>query len=215
VIDIFCNLEQEPGDDHPFCDMTFEIVDKRFDERCDSWRINCRADAGSVGPVGFGCEIPMTGWKEQVDGEGEDAFHSYWGHVRLTSLGSESDRLVRVMADFYGLTSPGETEGGMLTRLFRKSPKDRTFAPEIVCLAVGIASDPRNIEDDTIHTKLFFDEGTEGGRYAEVFLNVDLEAGLVALNEKDEEYRADLVHWMTMPGRVIADPLFGAGGRPH
>lgn len=39
-------------------------------------------------------------------------------------------------------------------------------------------------------TKLFFEKDE---RYAEVFFNVDLEAGAAELSEKDEEYREDLV----------------------
>lgn len=54
--------------------------------------------------------------------------------------------------------------------------------------------------------KLFFDQGVENGRYAEVFFNVDMLEGFAALNEKDEEYRADLIHWLSLPGDVIANP---------
>ena len=54
--------------------------------------------------------------------------------------------------------------------------------------------------------KLFFDEGVENGRYAEIFFNVDLTEGFGALNEKDEEYRVDLIHWLSLPGNVTANP---------
>jgi hypothetical protein len=54
--------------------------------------------------------------------------------------------------------------------------------------------------------KLFLDDGMKDGRYAEVFLNVDMPQGFAALNEKDESYRTDLVHWLSLPGSVMANP---------
>jgi hypothetical protein len=58
--------------------------------------------------------------------------------------------------------------------------------------------------------KLFFDEGIENGRYAEIFLNIDLPEGYAALNEKDEEYREDLIHWLSRPDAVVANPYHGS-----
>jgi hypothetical protein len=45
---------------------------------------------------------------------------------------------------------------------------------------------------------LFFDDGgTDQTKYAELFFNLDSDGGLAGLNEKDPEYRAPLVRWLT------------------
>ena len=210
MIHVFCNLEQDDGEAQPYCDMTFEIVEKRLNTAC--WHLTCKAEADPYGPVGFGVQVPMTGWHEQVEGEGDDAFHSFWGNVRLRSIGEESDRLLQLLADYYGIAPANGSKGGLVGRLFGKMTNPATFVTEIDCLAVGIASDPREIEAEQVHMKLFFDDGLEDGRYAEVFLNADLPSGIVMLNEKDEEYRSDLVHWLSLPGYTNANPHPGAPG---
>jgi hypothetical protein len=74
---------------------------------------------------------------------------------------------------------------------------------------VGINSNPALIADEVIHMKLFLEDGVENGRYAEVFFNVDMSEGFAALNDKDEEYRTDLIHWLSLPGDVVANPYAG------
>jgi len=215
MIHVFCNLEQLEDGLLPMCDMTFDIVEKGYDEAASSWRLGFRADATPYDPVGFGAVIPVSGWREQVDGEGEEAFRSFWGPVTLHSRGHESDRLLALMADYYGVAEPPEKRG-LLSQLFGKnvgiSGATWKFADSINCLAVGIASNPALIADDVVRMKLFFDEGIDNGRYAEVFFDVDIRGGIGALNEKDEDYRADLLHWLSIPGNVTANPYANGGG---
>jgi hypothetical protein len=188
------------------CDMTFEIVESRFDEERQEWTLDCRADAKPSGTVGCRAIIPIAGWREQVDGEGEDAFHSFWGPVQLSSLGADSDRLIALIADYFDIPPQGNAKPGLLGSFLAKRNPSWTFVSEIECLAVGIQSDPARLSDDVIHMKLFMDDGQESGRYAEIFLNVDLPGGYLAVNEKDEEYRTDLVHWLSQQGPVNANP---------
>ena len=209
MVHVFCNLEEPDGGLAPMCDMTFEIVEKEYDAAISAWRLAFRADATPYEPVGFGAVIPVSGWDEQVDGEGDETFHSFWGPVTLQSRGRESDRLLALMADYYGIAAPPEKQS-LFSKIFSSksdaSAATWNFADSINCLAVGIASNPALIADDAIRLKLFFDDGIENGRYAEVFLDVDLHAGFATLNEKDEEYRSDLVHWFSIPGDVTANP---------
>ncbi len=212
---VFCNLEHSEDDLPPLCDMTFEIVDRVYDERASIWRLGFRADATPYEPVGFNADIPVIGWKEQIDGEGDGAFHSFWGPVTLRSRGHESDRLLALLADYYGELPPAEKSNGWLTKLFLSSDTllatGWTFSKSIECLAVGIQSNPALIAENVIHMKLFFDDGVENGHYAEIFLDVDLPQGFSALNEKDEEYRAELTHWFSRPGNVNANPYGETG----
>ncbi len=213
MVHVFCQLEEIGDSLLPMCDMTFEIVEKTYDEARSCWRLSFRADATPYEPVGFSAIIPVSGWREQVNGEGDDAFHSFWGPITLCSRGIESDRLLALLAEYYGVPAPPPTKGGLLgTILGRKDSGIATtwkFASSIECFAVGINSNPALISDEVIHMKLFLEDGVENGRYAEVFFNVDMPEGSAALNEKDEDYRMDLVHWLSLPGNVVANPYTG------
>jgi hypothetical protein len=207
---VFCNLEDAGDDLPPFCDMTFGVVDKVYDERTSTWHLSVRADATPYEPVGFAVDIPTAGWTEQVDGDEDDAFHSFWGPVTLRTRGEDSDRLLALMADYYGIESSSKGRSGWLSKLSNSGDallrSGWTFPQSIECLAVGIESNPALIAEQPVRMKLFFDDGMEDSHYAEVFLNMDLPHGLCGLNEKDEEYRADLIHWLSKQGSVNANP---------
>lgn len=210
MVHVFSNLEDMDDGFPPMCDMTFRIIDKGYDQSISSWRFAFRADATPFEPVGFDAVLPISGWREQVDGEGENAFHSFWGSVTLRSRGAESDRLVALMADYFDVPAPPAIQPNLLSRIFPRSndvlATTWKFAHSVECFAVGISSNPALVAEEPIWMKLFFDQGVENGRYAEVFFNVDMLEGFAALNEKDEEYRADLIHWLSLPGDVIANP---------
>lgn len=210
MMHVFCNLEDLTDGHQPLCDMTFEIVDRVFDEQSYTWRLGFRADATPYKPVGFYADIPLVGWKEQIDGEGEDAFHSFWGPVMLRSRGHDSDRMLALLADFYAVTPPLEKPNDWRFKFLRPTDtllsKGWVFPQSVSCLAVGIQSNPALIVYERVHMKLFFDEGVENGHYAEVFLDIDLPGGFCAFNEKDEEYRQELIHWLSRPGNVNANP---------
>lgn len=207
---VFCNLEDTDDGLPPLCDMTFEVAERSFDEGTSTWRLTLCANATPYEPVGFSVDIPVIGWKEQIDGEDDDAFHSFWGPVTLRTLGHESDRLLALLADYYGIPPSSNKRFGWLSKPFQSRDsllrKGWIFPQRVNCLGVGIHSDPALIADHPVHMKLFFDDGDEDGHYAEVFLDVDLPQGLCGLNEKDEEYRPDLIHWLSMPGIVNANP---------
>ena len=46
---------------------------------------------------------------------------------------------------------------------------------------------------DSLNSKCFFDENNEQNLYSEIFLNPNLKNGTLELNEKDEEYRMNIV----------------------
>lgn len=207
---VFCNLEDLADGHSPLCDMTFEIVDRIYDKQASTWRLGFRADATPYNPVGFNADIPLVGWKEQIDGEGEDAFHSFWGPVMLRSRGHDSDRMLALLADFYDVSPPRVKPNNWRSKLLRRSDAllstGWVFPHSINCFAVGIQSNPALIADEVVHIKLFFDDGVENGHYAEVFFDIDLPRGFCALNEKDEEYRPELIHWLSRSGSVNANP---------
>lgn len=212
---VFGNLEGLGDGRPPLCDMSFEIVDRFYNDHESTWRLGLRADAAPYQPVGFDAEIPTFGWNERINGEGDDAFHSFWGPVTLHSRGPDSDRMLALLADYYGASSPQNKSNGWLTKLFRSEDtllaSGWRFSQTINCFAVGIQSNPALIADRAVRMKLFFDDGFENGHYAEVFLDIDLPRGLGALNEKDEEYRDELIYWLSRAGKVNANPYSREG----
>ena len=53
MIDLFCNRENLP-----MCNLTFDIVDRKYDDSAKCWNLSFRADGGLYGIVGFGATIP-------------------------------------------------------------------------------------------------------------------------------------------------------------
>lgn len=213
MIHVFSNLEESGDGLAPMCDMTFDIVEAVYDEAGSCWRLEFRADATPHQPVGFMAIIPVSGWREQVDFDEDFALHSFWGSITLCSCGIQSDRLLPLIADHYDIPTSRPKTRWSLENFFGRKDRDIAtewiFANTIECVAVGINSDPALLADSLVQMKLFLDDGMEDGRYSEVFLKVDLPIGLAALTEKDEAYRADLVHWLSLPGNVIAKPSVG------
>ena len=117
--------------------------------------------------VDFGPDVPVSGWR---------------GVVRLRSAGPESDRFVAALDRLYGA---GRAPGAM--------------APEVAFTGISLQGDPRALTVAPAKIKLFFEPDGEPddeeyqARYAEAYLDVDLAARRLELNEKDEDYRGALV----------------------
>lgn len=122
--------------------------------------------------VGFAAEIHGE-WVEKPLEDKSATF--YWGNVTLRSIGEPSDNFVEVLSKLYGVPS-----------------KSSPMLAEITAQAVGLAADPRRLLEVPVRMKLFFHSQIEG-RYAEVFLNLDVPGRVVQLHEKDQEYRQNVV----------------------
>ncbi|MCJ2187281.1 hypothetical protein [Novosphingobium beihaiensis] len=190
--------------------MTFEIIEREYDETAYVWRLGFRADATPYQPVGFDAEIPVSGWRKQIGNVENEAFPTFWGSISLHSRGAESDRLLGLLASYYNIPAPEAEKHSLFQKIFGNKSDTLAatwkFANRIECFAVGINSDPALITDDVVRLKLFLEDGIPNGRFAEIFFNIDMPQGFAALDEKDEEYRIDLVHWLSLPGQVNANP---------
>ncbi len=122
--------------------------------------------------VGFAAEIHGE-WVEKPLEEKSATF--YWGRVTLRSIGEPSNNFVEVLSKLYGLTS-----------------KSASMLSEINAQAVGLADDPRRLLESQVRMKLFLNSEVEG-RYAEVFLNLDVPGRVVQFHEKDQDYRQNVV----------------------
>jgi hypothetical protein len=122
--------------------------------------------------VGFAAEIHSE-WVEKPLKDESASF--YWGKVTLRSIGEPSNHFVEVLSKLYGVTS-----------------KSAPMLAEVTAQAVGLADDPRRLLEAPVRMKLFFNSEIEG-RYAEVFLNLDVPGRVVQFHEKDQEYRQNVI----------------------
>jgi hypothetical protein len=111
--------------------------------------------------------------------EGTDAA-VFWGYGELRSLGSHSNNLIAFLALKYGNNSYAE-----------RPMVQRAFA-QVVCLG----GDPTAVPRQSLQMKFFFNTEDES-RYAEVFINLDFEAAVGQLHEKDPGYRLPLLRSFT------------------
>lgn len=123
-------------------------------------------------PVSFAIVIE-PGWQD-VKFEGLD-IQTYQGRILIESLGEASDALVQAIDRLYG-TQAGAQRMQRATRF----------------TGISLRGDPSHLDAGPAKIKLFFESETEG-RYAEVFLNIDSQAGSIEFNEKDMDYRRPIV----------------------
>src|SRR5262245_6669631 len=125
-----------------------------------------------------------TTWK-QVS-LGSDLPNTFQGFVEFRSVGVESDNLLEIMDRLYGtgLRPPGMKASTIFT-------------------AICLEGDPRDPGLGVVKIKLFFESETEpkagpeaeedDERYAELFTNIDVRAGKLYVNEKDQDYRKPVI----------------------
>jgi hypothetical protein len=154
-------------------DLDFPLTD--FSRRSGEFRAVAKGDFRGAS-VGFLADIGND-WKAKPTDDGTVTF--FWGSVTIRSIGGESDAFVNAYARLLGHSKP-----------------DIRMLPSINALAVGLANDPRLVEQRPTKMKLFFHSDIEE-RYAEVFLNVDRPGKTVQLHEKDPEYRLNLIRALT------------------
>ena len=105
--------------------------------------------------------------------------HVYYEGVRFMRSGSESDRLMMVLAELYGL-----------------SHEQRQMVDRFAFTAIALHQDVVDMEVEPISIKLFGNDGDDMSEevYFESFFRLDLPSKLVYWNEKDPEYREALIN---------------------
>jgi hypothetical protein len=109
--------------------------------------------------------------KDDID---RDAF--YGNGVVVRGIGKDTRHLADVFAELY--ITP-VTDGEPLHQL------DLT--------AFALDGDPMLIETEHLNFKVFHDDDDKRGLYFEMFLHIDIPSGYVRFDEKDEEYRGNVV----------------------
>ncbi len=104
--------------------------------------------------------------------------HVYYQGVEFIRSGDESDRLIRVIAQLYELELQS-------TRM----------VDSISFTAIALHQGEIDVETDAVKIKLFGNDAETDSEddYFESFLNLHFSDGLVAWNEKDQDYREPLL----------------------
>jgi hypothetical protein len=153
-----------------FVDLSFALESRKQDPGVGERLVAIGEDGDRS--VSFAIVIE-PGWKD-VKVEGLD-LPSHQGRVMIESLGRASDALVQAIDRLY-VTRVGAERMQRATRF----------------TGISLGGDPSRLDAGPVKIKLFFESEVEG-RYAECFLNIDVEAKSIELNEKDEDYRRPVV----------------------
>jgi hypothetical protein len=155
--------------DEDFVDIYMPIDDCRI---AHTGAIRLRARGTIRGRI-IACVVELDAqWRKQANDD--LPFSLWWGSGRIRTCGLESDALLAVLAEAYGLPAPGQM--ALSTRV--------TFA--------ALNCDPQSFATGLAHIKTFFEHnGT--GNYAEAFLKLDIARGIVGLCDKDPDYHAGLL----------------------
>jgi len=123
--------------------------------------------------IGFAIEFHPNWKAKRLEGSEQSV---YWGTGRFVSTGGDTDRFVVALARLYGLGAAG-----------------RQAKASVEAEVVGLGSDPAHMTAAPTRMKFFFQGDGSEGQYSEVFINTDLQRGVLQFNEKDLDYRTPLV----------------------
>lgn len=127
--------------------------------------------------VGFSIELLPSWEPKMVEGLEQPC---YWGKAIFKEIGSETSEFLLALSNLYG------------------NQLDYVEAhPFVLAEAVGLACNPADIINTSCKMKLFFNPNSDESLYSEIFLNVDVAAKILELNEKDNEYRIPIIRSLT------------------
>jgi hypothetical protein len=152
-----------------FVDMVFRIRDTHIDE--NGWT-TLTVDAKHKGEkVGFKLAVSPD-MRPGIVADDIDRTAFFPKGIILFRDDKTSDALLRAFESLY--------EAPRRESEFRKRSEVTAFA---------LSGDPRKLKSDYVKFKIFHDDQDERGEYFELYLHVNIPGGVVALNEKDQEYR--------------------------
>jgi hypothetical protein len=154
-------------------DLVFTITEK---EKLKNglWSLTCKARYKNE-VVGLKVNIKDGIPAGIVNNEMEKTSFTKQG-VEILSIGKESNNLIKAISELYG------------------QPKKLEFTSQKLSLSLfPLNQEKAVLENGEFKFKLFFDENNERNLYSEIFLNPNLKNGTLELNEKDEEYRMNIV----------------------
>lgn len=122
--------------------------------------------------VGFDLDIDSK-WKVQKPDNVPITIH--WGSAIVRSMGEESDAFLSLLAEKYG-------NGQGSLRMVRA----------VSVTAAMLEGDPATMKERPFKMKVFFEHGGKD-KYAEIFINVDIEKKQLEFRDKDPEYHRGIL----------------------
>ena len=169
LIEMTSNQDAEEG----WQDLIFTITEK---EKIDNgfWSFTCKAKFENQ-IVGLKINIADGISEGIVNGEiNNKGFASK--SVEFLSIGKESDKLIEI-----------------ISKLYEQTKKTKFTSEKLIFNVFSLNRETAILENGRFKFKLFFDDNNERELYSEIYLNPDLKNGTIELNEKDEEYRTNIV----------------------
>jgi hypothetical protein len=160
-----------------FHDLVFNIANKQLDKD-NNWILTAKGQYKNI-VVGFKIVIKNNINPGIVNGK-PDQFGMLKNAGQFLNIGSESDNFIKILSELYG---------------FKSDKKFTKNAISFDCFSLN--SQKGDLEKADFKFKLFLDSQDSIGLYSELFLNVSLTSGLIELNEKDPEYRENIIKIMT------------------
>lgn len=102
--------------------------------------------------------------------------------------------------EFQSLGEPTRDMALILQEAYGVKFKSNSIRKSLSMTSTTLEGNPKQIEQQELKFKLFFDENEEEGLYFEIYLNIDKKNGTLTLAEKDEEYRQNILRaFLTKP----------------
>lgn len=153
-----------------FIDMVFRISDTHVER--NGW-CTLTAEAKHRGRL-VGLQIAVQpGMRPGIVDTEIDKTAFYSKSILLIRDGANSDALLRTFEELY------------------KHPiRDLKFRNKSETTAIALMGDPRKLQTEYVKFKIFHDER---GEYFELYLHINIPGGIIAMNEKDQEYRPTIL----------------------
>lgn len=162
-----------------FIDMVFRIRDRHVDPN-GWWTLTIDAKHQRT-IVGLKVAVQPE-MRPGIVGDNIDKTAFYPASILLMSDGAKSDALLRAFE-----------------RLSKHPARNVKFREMSKVTSFALDGDPRKLKTEPVKFKIFHDDQDERGEYFELYLNIDLPGGVVALKEKDEEYRPTILKALSQP----------------
>jgi hypothetical protein len=158
--------------DDGFVDLVLNIVDKKETDSTIIFKVQGLHNADTVG---LEISLKKNIKAGVVNGDMKNTFLS--NGISLRSLGKESDRFLTTLASLYNLKSKGEMRTDKM--IFEVANLNETDV---------------DYNSGQYRFKAFLQTDTD---VPELFINFDFTNQLIALNEKDQEYRQGIIDYLT------------------
>ena len=154
-------------------DLVFDIVESSKIEN-NIWTFDCKAKYQNL-VVGFRLFI-IDNIEPGINNDKIDETRFVQEGLSIVGIGEESDNFINAISSLYGIQSIQKFTIQKL--LYTVFPLNNNVA---------------KLEKGKFKFKVFYDDSDEKKLYSEFYINIDLSNKILELNEKDEDYRENIL----------------------